>query len=673
MGMRVPIQHSPILERDSHSRRARSRSHSTSSTQHSSSPLTIANSASAAVSTTYSNPAISAEASASYSSLLTSPLDTSSVLHNDEIQRHTRSVHRRDEFEELSNSNSDEELHRAKRPRIEGLNTETKINMRINQNENGVGGSANGISHVSNGDTKECANGQAVVNKNENPRKKELVRLIVQSLQDMGYSQSASLLESESSCKLESQAVAQFREGVLKGDWDLVESLLSTLELDQSKDAVVVKFLIREQKYLELLEIRQLWEALTVLREELTPLNHNIPRRHVLSSYMMCSSAEDLKRRADWDGAKGNSRQKLLLQLQKYISPSVMVPEHRLETLLDQALMLQRIQCLYHNSDDHITLYSDHNCDRSQFPTVTTHIFDQHKDEVWYVAFSNGGKYLASASRDKTAIVWSLENWELVHILEDHEDFVSFLSWSPDDSMLLTCGQDHLLKLWNTKTGKCVITMSEHSDAVTACAWLPDGKSFISGCQDKVTILWSLDGHILHKWTGTRLMDLAINKEGTRMVAICHSMKIHIYNLITKMEEEPIEETAHVTSVCLSDDCRYALVNLATSEIHLWDIEEKHLVRKYFGQKQGKYVIRSCFGGLGQGFVVSGSEDSNIYAWNRQHTTLLEVLSGHRGIVNSVNWNPVDPHMFASAGDDHTIRIWGISDSADKKEKTTTA
>jgi len=359
----VPIQHSPILERDSHSRRARSRSHSTSSTQHSS-PLTITNSASAAVSTTYSNPAISTEASASYSSLLTSPVDTSSVLHNDEIQRQTRSVHLRDECEEFSNSSSDEELHRAKRPRIEGLNTEAKINMRINQNENGVGGSANGVSHVSNGDTKECANGQAVVKKNENPKKKELVRLIVQSLQDMGYSQSASLLERESECKLESQAVAQFREGVLKGDWDLVESLLPTLELDQSKDAVVVKFLIREQKYLELLETRQLWEALTVLREELTPLNHNIPRRHVLSSYMMCSSAEDLKRRADWDGAKGNSRQKLLLQLQKYISPSVMVPEHRLETLLDQALMLQRIQCLYHNSDDHITLYSDHNCDR---------------------------------------------------------------------------------------------------------------------------------------------------------------------------------------------------------------------------------------------------------------------------------------------------------------------
>jgi len=37
---------------------------------------------------------------------------------------------------------------------------------------------------------------------------------------------------------------------------------------------------------------------------------------------------------------------------------------------------------------------------------------------VWYVAFSNGGKYLASASRDKTAIVWSLEVTKFVTTLK---------------------------------------------------------------------------------------------------------------------------------------------------------------------------------------------------------------------------------------------------------------
>ena len=34
------------------------------------------------------------------------------------------------------------------------------------------------------------------------------------------------------------------------------------------------------------------------------------------NSFMMCSNAEDLRRRAEWDGAKGTSRQKLLVEIQ---------------------------------------------------------------------------------------------------------------------------------------------------------------------------------------------------------------------------------------------------------------------------------------------------------------------------------------------------------------------
>lgn len=44
-----------------------------------------------------------------------------------------------------------------------------------------------------------------------------------------------------------------------------------------------MKFLIFEQKYLEFLEDGKVLDALHVLRNELTPLQHNIDKVHILS------------------------------------------------------------------------------------------------------------------------------------------------------------------------------------------------------------------------------------------------------------------------------------------------------------------------------------------------------------------------------------------------------
>lgn len=45
---------------------------------------------------------------------------------------------------------------------------------------------------------------------------------------------------------------------------------------------------------------------------------------------------------------------------------------------------------------------------RDHLPRVTTAVLTQHDDEVWFVAFSHDGRFLATASKDCTAIVWRL-------------------------------------------------------------------------------------------------------------------------------------------------------------------------------------------------------------------------------------------------------------------------
>ncbi|CAG8755986.1 3685_t:CDS:2, partial [Dentiscutata heterogama] len=204
----------------------------------------------------------------------------------DEPRTQTSGYHPRDEVDNDYSrpSDSDSDLRFPKRPRLTKPSIRKKPKMRIPKKENGVGSSTNGVSTTSNGSSQIITNGQvSALTSPQNPRREELVRLMVQAMQDMGYSKSASQLEKESGFLLESSAVAKFRDGVLNGDWDLVESLFPTLELDQNQDIVIVRFLIRQQKYLELLERREIKLALYTLRSELTPLAFNTERLHLLS------------------------------------------------------------------------------------------------------------------------------------------------------------------------------------------------------------------------------------------------------------------------------------------------------------------------------------------------------------------------------------------------------
>ncbi|ORX79866.1 WD40 repeat-like protein [Basidiobolus meristosporus CBS 931.73] len=495
-------------------------------------------------------------------------------------------------------------------------------------------------------------------NPEEKYQKEEVVRIILQALVDLGYGRSAKLLQEESGFSFESLQVTRFRQAIMEGNWQLVEDLVPFLELNQMSDTKEIQFLVKRQKFLELLISREMLKALKVLRYELNPLSHGTEKLHQLSSLLMCADEVDVKKRSHIHGTAQDSREQLWVQLQSYISSSAMIPRNRLKSLFNQAIAYQHSTCHYHDaSNSSVTLYTDHKCNRDQFPGTTKHIFQGHGDEVWYVAFSHSGEYVASGSKDKSVIIWSVEKKHAVHTLTEHSDAVCYLAWSPDDTMLLTCCNDGGVTLWDIRTGQHIRAFDGHSE-VAACGWLPDNEHFVTGSCDKNLFLWDIQGRVLHKWIGDRINGVAISKDGSRMVTICHERKIHLYDLNRKMELYHITEGGHITTLRLSNDGRYVIVNLgAAQEIHLWDVVEKKLIQKFVGFKQGRFIIRSCMGGSNQAFVASGSEDGNIYVWHRNHGILIETLSGHSATVNCVHWNPANPYMFASASDDHTVRL----------------
>uniref|UniRef100_A0A8D3DQC6 WD repeat-containing protein 26 n=1 Tax=Scophthalmus maximus TaxID=52904 RepID=A0A8D3DQC6_SCOMX len=501
----------------------------------------------------------------------------------------------------------------------------------------------------------------------------DVIRLIGQHLHDLGLNQTLDLLMQESGCRLEHPSATKFRNHVMEGEWDKAESDLNELKaMMHSPSAIVrMKFLLLQQKYLEYLEDGKVLEALQVLRAELTPLKYNTERIHILSGYLMCSHAEDLRAKAEWEGKGTASRTKLLDKLQTYLPPSLMLPPRRLQTLLKQAVELQRERCLYHNTKldsglDSVSMLLDHACSRKQFPCYTQQILTEHCNEVWFCKFSNDGTKLATGSKDTTVIVWHVDvetqQLKLMKTLEGHAYGVSYLSWSPDDVYLIACGPDDCseLWLWNVQTGELRTKISQsHEDSLTSVAWNPDGKRFVTGGQRGQFYQCDLDGNLLDSWEGVRVQCLWCLSDGRAVLASDTHQRIRGYNFEDLTDRNIVQEDHPIMSFTVSKNGRLALLNVATQGVHLWDLQDRVLVRKYQGVTQGFYTIHSCLGGHNEDFIASGSEDHKVYIWHRRSELPIAELTGHTRTVNCVSWNPVLPGLLASASDDGTVRIWG--------------
>lgn len=158
------------------------------------------------------------------------------------------------------------------------------------------------------------------------------------------------------------------------------------------------------------------------------------------------------------------------------------------------------------------------------------------------------------------------------------------------------------------------------------------------------------------------------------MVCLGGDHRIRIYDLNgTDVGIIEYNSNTKVSAIALTNDGTKLLVATQIRQIHLWELEEDlnqpqpsspSIVYKAPGHSDSqRYIIRTCFGGTDEAFVLSGSEECTVYVWHRRSGELLAELEGHSGTVNSVHWNPVDPYMLASASDDRSVHIWGVSDA----------
>ena len=75
-----------------------------------------------------------------------------------------------------------------------------------------------------------------------------------------------------------------------------------------------------------------------------------------------------------------------------------------------------------------------------------------HTGEVWHAAFSPDGRWIVTASDDKTARVWNAANGQVLATLQGHTDVVWHAAFSPDGQRIVTASSDNTARVYRVIT-----------------------------------------------------------------------------------------------------------------------------------------------------------------------------------------------------------------------------
>lgn len=261
---------------------------------------------------------------------------------------------------------------------------------------------------------------------------------------------------------------------------------------------------------------------------------------------------------------------------------------------------------------------------------------------------------IASASDDKTIVIWNIHTGMPKFHLKAHTDNINGLVKLSNDN-LVSCSKDTSIIIWNKSDNYNIITTLYGHLRSVICLKTIDENRLASGSCDKKIIIWNIENFEKIKeinYAHSNCIN-TLNVFKNYLLSGSDDKTLKIWNLTNYELIRSLNQLSSVKSIATSSNKYFAHFDESKIIIH----DDKGKRYSHFLTINTSIEIQSL-AIMSNGNIVSGSCDNKITIWNSTKFKPITSLEGHTGCVISLVILFSNNEKIVSGSKDSTIKVW---------------